>query len=56
MSADAAVAELVRHAGTQFDPDVVAAFQAELADPSRERAAAPYAAGFDSRPLSVSAT
>jgi diguanylate cyclase (GGDEF)-like protein len=56
MSADAAVAELVRHAGTQFDPDVVAAFQAELADPLRERAAAPYAAGFDSRPLSVSAT
>jgi two-component system, cell cycle response regulator len=56
MSADAAVAELLRHAGTQFDPDVVAAFQAELANPSRERSAAPNAAGFDSRPLSVSAT
>jgi two-component system, cell cycle response regulator len=56
MSANAAVAELLRHAGTQFDPDVVAAFQAELADPSRERTAAPHAAGFDSRPLSVSAT
>jgi two-component system cell cycle response regulator len=56
MSANAAVAELLRHAGTQFDPDVVAAFQAELAGPSRERSAIPRAAGFDSRPLSVSAT
>ena len=39
VSADEAVAELLRHAGTQFDPDVIAAFQAELADRSRERPA-----------------
>ena len=37
VSADAAVAELRRHAGTQFDAEVIAAFQAELANPSRER-------------------
>jgi diguanylate cyclase (GGDEF)-like protein len=35
VSAEEAVAELLRCAGTQFDPDVVTAFQAELADPSR---------------------
>ena len=32
VSADEAVAELLRHAGTQFDADVIAAFRAELAD------------------------
>jgi HD-GYP domain-containing protein (c-di-GMP phosphodiesterase class II) len=52
VSADAAVAELLRHAGTQFDAEVIAAFQAELADP-RDRF--PRAAGFDGRILSVSA-
>ena len=31
VSADEAVAELHRHSGTQFDAEVVAAFQAELA-------------------------
>ena len=55
VSADAAVAELLRHAGTQFDPEVIAAFQAELADPSRARARIPDAATFDRRVLSVSA-
>ena len=30
ISADEAVVELLRHAGTQFDAEVVAAFQAEL--------------------------
>ena len=29
VAADAAVAELLTHAGAQFDPDVVAAFRAE---------------------------
>ncbi len=33
VSADDAVAELARHAGTQFDAQVVAAFEAELAAP-----------------------
>ena len=56
MSADAAIAELLRHAGTQFDAEVIAAFQAELADPSRERSPIPRVAGFDGRVLSVSAT
>jgi two-component system, cell cycle response regulator len=55
VSADAAVAELLRHAGTQFDPEVIAAFQAELADPSRTRSTIPQPAGFDRRVLSVSA-
>jgi two-component system cell cycle response regulator len=55
MSADAAVAELLRHAGTQFDADVIAAFRAELANPSLERSTVPYAAGLDDRVLSVSA-
>jgi two-component system, cell cycle response regulator len=32
MTIDQAVAELARCSGTQFDPDVVAAFQAELAE------------------------
>jgi two-component system, cell cycle response regulator len=44
VSADEAVAELVRHSGTQFDADVIAAFQAELAAPSQERLAIPAAA------------
>jgi diguanylate cyclase (GGDEF)-like protein len=56
VSADAAVAELLRHAGTQFDPEVIAAFQAELADPSRARPTILHDAGFDRRILSVSAT
>jgi two-component system cell cycle response regulator len=55
VSADAAVAELLRHAGTQFDPEVIAAFQAELADPSRTRSTMPQPAGFDRRVLSISA-
>jgi two-component system, cell cycle response regulator len=55
VSADAAVAELLRHAGTQFDPEVVAAFQAELADPSRERSTMPRAARVEGRVLSASA-
>ena len=55
VSADAAVAELLRHAGTQFDPAVVAAFRAELADPSRERVVLPHAAGVDAPVLSVAA-
>jgi two-component system, cell cycle response regulator len=56
VSADAAVAELLRHAGTQFDAEVIAAFQAELADPSRERGTVPPAAGFYGRVLSLSAS
>jgi two-component system, cell cycle response regulator len=56
MSADAAVEELLRHAGTQFDAEVIAAFQAELAEPSRTRLTIPYAAGFDARVLSASAS
>jgi len=55
VSADEAVAELHRHSGTQFDAEVVAAFQAELTDPSRERATTPLPARFDGRVLSVSA-
>jgi HD-GYP domain-containing protein (c-di-GMP phosphodiesterase class II) len=51
-SADEAVAELLRHAGTQFDPEVVAAFQAELAE-AHERPA--IAAPSDQRVLSISA-
>jgi len=51
-----AIAELLRHAGTQFDADVVAAFQAELAEPSREPARAPLTARFDDRALSASAS
>jgi hypothetical protein len=34
---------------------VIAAFPAELADPSRARATSPHAAGFDGRVLSVTA-
>jgi hypothetical protein len=56
VSADAAVAELLRLAGTQFDAEVIAAFQAELAVPSRERSPIPHAAGFDGRVLSVTGT
>lgn len=56
LSADEAVPELRRHAGTQFDVAVIAAFRAELADPSRKRLRIPNAAGFDGRVLSVSAT
>ena len=55
MSADAAVAELLRHAGTQFDAEVIAAFQDELADPSRALSTIPQATGFDGRVLSVTA-
>ena len=55
VSADEAVAELMRNAGTQFDGEVVAAFQAELAEPSGERPASAEAAGLDDRVLSVSA-
>jgi two-component system, cell cycle response regulator len=55
VSADEAVAELLRHCGTQFDPQVVAAFQAELAAPSHERYAIPHATRSDDRALSVSA-
>ena len=54
MPADQAVAELLRHAGTQFDPEVIAAFRAELAEPSHTRVAAPHG-GFDRRVLSASA-
>jgi hypothetical protein len=32
-----AVAELPRNSGTQFDAEVIAAFQAELAAPSHDR-------------------
>ena len=56
VSADAAVAELMRHVGAQFDPEVVAAFRAELADPSRERLMIPSAADFGGRVLSASAS
>jgi HD-GYP domain-containing protein (c-di-GMP phosphodiesterase class II) len=55
VSADAAVAELLRHAGTQFDAKVIAAFQAELADPSRARSAIRHG-GFSGRALSVAAS
>jgi hypothetical protein len=56
VSPDEAVAELIRHSGTQFDAEVIAAFQAELADPPRDRAAIPLAARFDGRALSVRRT
>ena len=56
VSAHAAVEELLRHAGTQFDAEVIAAFRAELADPSRKRSTTTHAAGFDSRVLSVTAS
>jgi len=55
VSADEAVAELLRHSGTQFDAEVLAAFQAELADQSRERSTIPLPARFDGRALSASA-
>ena len=54
--AEEAMAELLRHAGTQFDPDVIAAFQAELAEPSRERAPVSLPADGDSRLLSAAAS
>jgi two-component system, cell cycle response regulator len=56
MPADEAIAELLRHAGTQFDADVVAAFRAELAEPTRRRVAIPQAAGFDGQILSAAAS
>ncbi|HEX6652499.1 MAG TPA: HD domain-containing phosphohydrolase [Thermoleophilaceae bacterium] len=55
VSADAAIAELLGHAGAQFDPNVVAAFRAELADPSVERLAIARAADYDAPVLSISA-
>jgi two-component system cell cycle response regulator len=54
VSADEAIAELLRHSGTQLDAGVIAAFQAELADWS-ERPAIRPAGRFDGRALSVSA-
>lgn len=54
VSAEAA-AELLRHSGTQFDAEVIAAFQAELADPPRDRSTISLAADFDGRALSASA-
>jgi HD-GYP domain-containing protein (c-di-GMP phosphodiesterase class II) len=54
VSADEAVAELLRCAGTQFDPDVIAAFRAELANPSKNRTLVPVA-DVDDRALSISA-
>jgi diguanylate cyclase (GGDEF)-like protein len=56
MSADAAVAELLRHADTQFDAEVIAAFRAELADGSHERSTIPHAASVNGRALSVAAS
>jgi HD-GYP domain-containing protein (c-di-GMP phosphodiesterase class II) len=50
-----AIAELLRHSGTQFDAEVIAAFQAELADRSRARSRLALAARFDGPALSVSA-
>ena len=55
VSADEAVAELVRSSGTQFDAEVIAAFRAELAAPSHDRSAIPLAGRSDDRALSVSA-
>jgi len=55
VSADEAVAELVRNSGTQFDAEVIAAFQAELAAPSRDRSPITHAGRADDRALSVSA-
>jgi hypothetical protein len=53
VSADEAVAEVLRHSGTQFDAGVIAAFQAELAAPSYERSKTPRAARFGNRAVSV---
>jgi two-component system, cell cycle response regulator len=55
ISSEEAIAELLRHAGTQFDADVIAAFQAELAQPSQQRVPVPQAVGLDDRLLSASA-
>jgi HD-GYP domain-containing protein (c-di-GMP phosphodiesterase class II) len=55
VSADEAVAELLRNSGTQFDAEVIGAFQAELAAPSHDRSAIPNAGRPDARALSVSA-
>jgi hypothetical protein len=43
-----------RAPGTQFDAEVIAAFQAELAERSSERSMIPLAARFGGRALSVS--
>lgn len=56
VSTGEAVAELVRHSGTQFDAEVVAAFQAELAAPSHQRSTMVHAARPDDPVLSVSAS
>ena len=56
VSTGEAVAELVRHSGTQFDAEVVAAFQAELAAPSHQRSTMVHAAPPDDPVLSVSAS
>ena len=40
MSSDDALAELRRHAGTQFDPVVIEAFAATISSRSREQVAA----------------
>ena len=55
VSVDEAVAELLRHCGTQFDPEVVAAFQAELVAPSHERSTI-LRTRSDARALSISAS
>ncbi len=55
VSADEAVAELLRNSGTQFDAKVIGAFQAELAAPSHDRSAISGAGRSDDRALSVSA-
>ena len=44
MTREEAVDELERDSGTQFDSEVVAAFRAELASPTRQRTAVPQAA------------
>ena len=54
VSADEAVAELLRNSGTQFDAEVIGAFQAELAAPSHDPAIT-HAGRSDDRALSVSA-
>jgi two-component system cell cycle response regulator len=54
MSLDEAIAELGRCSGTQFDPDVVAAFCAELTEPATD-APLPRLALPDGRALSVTA-